>query len=360
MIMTKLDIARQRLHNQHIARAAFEKPGQVVAWLGAVQAQDYLGALWAVGLRTLHATEKDLERAIADKTIVRTWPMRGTLHFVASADARWMLKLLTPRITAGRAKRLHQHFGLDEETFARSGKLFVKALQGGRQLTRGAMYELLERARISTSGGRGLHILSQLAQEGLICFGAREGKQPTFTLLEEWAPEAKTLERDEALAELARRYFTSHGPATLQDFVWWSGLKVSDARLGLEMSRPHLLQEIIDGASYWFSSSLSSAKAASPTAHLLPSYDEYTVAYKDRSAALDPTDARRMISGNGVFSPVIVVDGRVRGIWKRAIGKDAVVITRGLFDRLSGSETRAVEAAARRYEEFIGAPVRLS
>src|SRR5215471_4715058 len=142
-----MDIARLRLHNQHIAGATFEKPGDVVAWLGAVQAQDYLGALWAVGLRMRIAVEADIEQGLANRTIIRTWPMRGTLHFVAAADTRWMLELLTPRVVEGRARWLHQQMGLDEAVFTRSKKLFERALQGGKQLSRGAMYEVLEAGR---------------------------------------------------------------------------------------------------------------------------------------------------------------------------------------------------------------------
>lgn len=355
--MTNQDIARQRLYNQHIAGTPFEKPGDVVAWLGAVQAQDYLGALWAVGLRARGATEEAVERAIADRTIVRTWPMRRTLHFVTAADVRWMLELLTPRIVAGSAQRLHQWFGLDEATFTRSKKLFAGALQGGKQLTRDAMYGLLEAARISTGGGRGLHILSRLAQDGFLCFGTREGKQQTFTLLDEWAPAARRLARDEALAELAGRYFTSHGPATLRDFVWWSGLTTADARAGLEMAKPRLAQEVIGGQTYWLPASMPAAKDASPTAYLLPAYDEYTVAYKDRSAVLNPLYAKLANSGNGIFSPTIVVDGQVVGTWKRALKKGAIVITPSPFTNLSKAATRAFAAAANRYGEFLGASV---
>jgi hypothetical protein len=174
-----LDLARYRLHNQHIARAMFDKPSDIVGWLGAVQAQDYLGSLWALGLRTRNATEGDIEKAIAAKTIVRTWPLRGTLHFVAAADVRWMLELLTPRVVAGSEGR-RQQLDLDEAIFARSKELFVSALQGGKQLPRDVMYDLLEAAQISTAGGRGLHILWRLAHDGIICFGARQGKQQTL------------------------------------------------------------------------------------------------------------------------------------------------------------------------------------
>lgn len=252
--MTKSDIARLRLANHHISRASFKKPSDVVGWLTAVQAQDYLGSLWAVGLRMRQATEAAIEQAIADRSIVRTWPMRGTLHYVLPEDVRWMLKLLTPRVIASNAGRLAQ-LELDDGIVARCKELFERVLRGGEHLTRDGMYKALEKARISTANGRGLQILWRVAQEGGICFGARQGKQPTFVLLDEWVPQTKPKERDEALADLAQRYFTSHGPATVQDFAWWSGLRITDAKAGVEMIQSTLAKEIIDGEVYWFSSS---------------------------------------------------------------------------------------------------------
>src|SRR5262249_18116659 len=262
--MTSSDIARLRLHNQHIARATFEQPGDVVSWLGAVQAQDYLGALWAVGLRMRNAIEADIERAIAEGTVIRTWPMRGTLHFVAAADVRWMLDLLTPRGVANNAQRLLRQVCLDESGFARSKELFARALQGGKRLTRNAIYKVLEADGVSAAGQRGLHILWRLAQDGFICFGARAGKQQTFALLDEWAPQQSRMSREEALAEIARRYFTSHGPATLQDFAWWSGLTTADASVGLEMAKRRLTPEVINGQNYWLASSMPAIKDAKP------------------------------------------------------------------------------------------------
>jgi winged helix DNA-binding protein len=355
--MTKSDIARLRLNNQRVAYATFEKPGDVVAWLGAVQAQDYLGALWAVGLRMRNAVEADVERALADRTIIRTWPMRGTLHFVAAADIRWMLKLLTPRVVANNAQRLLRDFDLDEGAFARSKDLFARALQGGKRLTRNAMYEVLEAGGVSAASQRGLHILGRLAQDGFICFGAREGKQQTFALLEEWAPKARRMARDESLAEIAKRYFTGHGPATLQDFAWWSGLTTADAAAGLEMAKRGLEQEIINGQSYWLASSTPATKDSSPTAYLLPAYDEYTVAYKDRSAVLNPAFGKQANSGNGIFYPTIVVDGQVVGTWKRTLKKDSLAISPSPFAKLKRAETRAIAEAASRYGKFLGASV---
>jgi hypothetical protein len=352
--MTSSDIARLRLHTQHIAGAGFEKPGDVVAWLGAVQAQDYLGALWAVGLRMRNAVEADIEQALADRTIIRTWPMRGTLHFVAAADIRWMLELLTPRVAANIRQYLLREFNLDEGAFARSKDLFARALQGGKQLTRNAMYDVLEAGGVSASQ-RGRHILTLLAQDGFICFGARKGKQQTFALLDEWAPKARRMERDESLGEIAKRYFTGHGPATLQDFTWWSGLTRADAIAGIEIAKRSLEQETINGQTYWLALSPPTTKDPPSSAYLLPAFDEYTVAYKDRSAVLDPKYTKQANSGNGILYPVIAIDGQVVGTWKRALKKDTLVITPSPFAKLKRAETRAIAEAAGRYGKFLGA-----
>ncbi len=352
--MTNMEIARQRLCNQHLTLADFETPGEVVAWFGAVQAQDYLGALWAVGLRMRQATEAVVERAIADGIIVRTHPMRGTWHFVAAADIRWLLRLMAPRSVANNAM-WYRRLELDEATFAKSSAVFAETLQGGKQLTRQELAAALARAGISTADLRLTFLLNRAEVEGLICSGARRGKQFTFALLDEMAPGAKTLERDEALAELARRYFTSHGPATAQDFAWWSGLAAADARAGLALAQSHLIQEVIDGQTYWLAPSTSTAPAAASTAYLLPPYDEYTVAYTDRSAVLDPAYAEQ--TGNGIFSPIIVVNGQIVGIWKRALTRDAVSLTPTLFTPLNEAETRAGAGAAARYGAFLGRSV---
>src|SRR5436190_12459377 len=249
--MTGKEIALQRLVHQQIAQPTFAHPSEVVAWLGAVQAQDYLGALWAVGLRTPGATEQTIEQALAEKTIVRTWPMRGTIHFVAAADVRWMLELLAPRVVQ-RTRSRRAELGLDEDVIAASAKVIAGALEGGKQLPRNAIYELLEQAKIATASSRGLHILGRLAHDQLICYGARAGKQPTFALLDEWAPHAKSLPHDQALATLAQRYFSGHAPATMQDFMWWSGLTTKEAKAGLAAIEGQLEHTSIDGQEYYF------------------------------------------------------------------------------------------------------------
>ena len=354
-----MNIAHTRLANQGIANPTFAQPGDVVAWLGALQAQDYLGALWTIGLRMASATERQIEAALAERTIVRTWPMRGTLHFVAAPDVHWLLELLAPRVIAQSAGRYRQ-LELDEMTFARSKEVFAQALQGGQQFTRDEMHQLLEQVNIATAGQRGYHILLRAAQDRLICFGVPRGKQQTFTLLDEWIPPAKTLTRDDALAALAQRYFTSHGPAQLADFVWWSGLTIKEARIAIELAKAHLGQATIDGQNYWFGTALSIEKTDAPSLALLPGFDEFMLGYTDRSASLDAPDAKKIHPGsNGVFSPTLVIDGKVTGTWKRTFKKGTVVIEMVEFRPLNSAEQQAFRAAAQRYGEFLGLPVGL-
>jgi hypothetical protein len=241
---------------------------------------------------------------------------------------------------------------LDNAVFTKSKKLFIKALQGNKQLTRDTMYDLLKKARISVSGQRGIHILWRHAQEGLLCFGARMGKQHTFVLLDEWLPVFKTFHHDEALAEIAMRYFISHGPATLQDFIWWSGLTTADARTALKLVEPQLVQEVIEGQTYWFSDNIHVAESKS-TVYLLPGFDEYIVGYKNRGAVLDQSNKNRVNSGGGMLSPVIVINGKVAGIWKRVIKKDKVRIEIVPFRQLNKSEIKSINTSITHYTKFL-------
>lgn len=347
------DIARLRLINQRINGEKFETPAEVVKWMGAMQAQDYPGALWSVGLRTKDATMVDVEKAVSNKEIVRTWPMRGTLHFIPPDDIRWMLKLMTPRIITSAAAR-HRNLQLDDEIFARSRKILSKALEGGKILTRSEMCEVLERNGIATAGQRGIHIFWVLSQQGLLCYGPHSAKQPTFTLLDEWLPQTKELDREEALATLAKRYFISHGPATLQDFVWWTGLKISDAKIGMDLIKATLQKEIVEDKEYWMASNLPEINDISPTAYLLPGFDEYMLGYRDRSAALEAIHSQKIVPGNnGMFLATIVIDGQIVGTWKKRVRKDTLDITLHPFYSLTSKQMNTIEFAVKRYGTYM-------
>jgi hypothetical protein len=349
-IMDDTDIVRRRLHHQLLAKPETVRPDEVVRWFGAIQAQEYLGALWAVGVRVSGAVEADIERSVEEGRIVRTWPMRGTIHFVPAEDARWMLDLLTPRVVSRMAGR-HRQLGLDGSDFDRSEGIIHEALRGGKAMARRDLMALLDREGVSTAGQRGYHVLWHLAQRRLLCFGPREGKQPTFVLLEEWAPKQRVLDRGEAFAELAGRYFRSHGPATIHDFAWWAGLTMADAKEAVESVEERFERAEIGGKTYFFEESASVPDIESPTVHLLPPFDEYTVAYRDRGAVLDPAYAKDTDHG---LTNTIVLDGRVVGAWKRRLGKGKVSITPTLLEPIGGAGKDALAEAAHRYGAFLG------
>jgi hypothetical protein len=351
--MRSKDIITRRLYAHHLLAPKFPDPAAAVAHFGAVQAQDFLASLWAVGQRVDGATEASVEQAIAGRAIIRTWPLRGTIHFVTAADARWLLNLTAERTWKDATRRLRE-LELDDSVFRQSRQVIAAALQAAGIMTREALMETLEQAGIAVEGQRGYHILWYHAHEGLIAIGPRVGKQQAFVLLDEWLPPGKAFDRDEALAELARRYFTGHGPATLVDFTWWSGLAPAEARAGLEAVKQELKGEMIDGQEYWFASKTPRIDESGSIAHLLPVYDEYAVGYKDRSAFLNAEYAARPDAGNGIFRPPILVGGQMVGTWTRKLKKQTVVIKPNLFRPLTAGEQKALSATAERYGMFLG------
>lgn len=350
--MNSKEIAHLRLVIQGIHGARFNSVPEVVETLGAVQAQDYLGSLWGIGLRMKAATESTIEKAIADKKIVRSWPMRGTLHFTTATDLRWMLLYLAPRVLK-RAAGIYRQAGLDAAVFKKSTRIIVKSLEGGNQLTRDELYTILEKNKIDTKNVRGLHILGYVAQQGLICFGTRSGKQHRFALVDEWLPPADILlTGDEALAALTMKYFIGHGPATLNDFAWWAGLTQTEAKRGLSIVEGEMEKISADGKTFWMRKDAPEAKPAK-TVYLLPAYDEYTVAYKDRSILLDAKHAAQ--AKNGIFTSVIVADGKIAGTWKRTLNKDHVLIEKEIFK----SGVPSLSKILKQYSRFLEQPVKV-
>ena len=362
------DIPRLRLRAQHIAHPGMTSAADLVRHFGAVQAQEFPASMWALGARIPGASTEDVERAIADREIVRTWPMRGTLHFVPAEDARWMIELMGARRARGGLARLERDFEVDQPTLEKSARVIIDRLSGGRSLTRQQLYAALREAGIETDHEvmarlappqpRGVVIVSHHAQTGLICYGVQTGRQPEFVLLDEWAPKQRKPARDEAVAQLTLRYFTSHGPATEADFAWWSGLPLRDIRAGIAAAGDALASREVDGVTFWMDAGLDAADVASPDVHLLPPFDEYTVAYKDRGHVLD-VKHRGLASSGGIFRPIVVIDGMVVGVWGRTTVKGAYVVTVRPFRRLSKEERRGVEEAAARYEAFLGERISL-
>jgi len=352
---TTQDILRQRLHTQRLVGAPFAKAEDVVDWLVAVQSQDYAGAKWAVAQRTAGATESELDRAFDAGAILRTHVMRPTWHFVRPSDIRWLLALTAPRVRAILA-RDDGALELGLPVRARGARLIEKALRDGKSLTRSEISALLGRKGIRCEGRRLAHLLAHLELDALICSGPRRGKQFTYALLEERAGPARAVSNDEALALLVRRFFIGHGPATVRDCAWWSGLRIADVKAGIEAARPRLEQIAVDGTTHWFAE-WSEGRTRSPVAHLLPNYDEYLIAYVDRGALVDPSLGPRS-DPKLIFSNVVMVDGRAVGTWRRGAGKGTTRLQTRLPRALDGTRQAALRTAARRYERFLGLPVR--
>ena len=362
-----MTIATHRLRSQRLVGKPFDTPRDAVRWLGAVQSQDYPGGKWAIGLRTRDATDASLDRAFDAGEIIRTHVMRPTWHFVAPEDLRWLLELTGPRVLAVNAG-MERKLELDAKIFRRANALFTRVLQDGRALTRLELAALLAKQGIEASGPRLAYIMMQAELTALVCSGPMRGRQHTYALLEERVPPAPVPARDEALAMLARRYFTSHGPASAHDFSWWSGLTVSDARAAVAMLGAELEAIDVDGKTDWAApESAASVRVARrlekemPVVHLLPNYDEHVVAYRDHGHSVDPaaSAARRARADATLGAHLVARDGLVVGGWQRSAGKGSVGVRTDMLIPLRPPERMALRRAAEAYGRFMGLPAEL-
>jgi hypothetical protein len=352
-------ITEQRLRHQHLVGARFTDPVSAVSWFGAVQSQDFAGSVWGVGQRCAGVDSAALRRLFDDGAIVRTHVLRPTWHLVAPPDLRWLLALTASRVQAANAAH-YRRSGLDAALLGRSADLITAALQAGRQLTRAELAEALARGGISARGQRLTLIAMWCELEAIICSGAMRGRQHTYALVDVRVPATAPRERDDALGELAQRYFISHGPAQVPDFAWWSGLTLSDARLGLGLARVDLTELVVDGRTHYCGVADPPTGAAGPQAHLLPNFDEYVVAYQDRSALFGSAAAAKEFDGITVLSsPLVVYRGRVAGRWRRTVHGDRVRVTITSPAEIGKTARRALTAAAARYGRFVGLPVEL-
>jgi hypothetical protein len=348
-----IDIIQRRLNNQLLARRKLARPEEVMAWQGAVQAQDYAGARWAVGQRLAGgANDTAVEQAFNEGKILRTHVMRPTWHFVAAEDIRWLLALTAPRVQALNAT-MYRQLELDESLLQRGSAVIAEALAGGQQLTRAELSTTLGAASIAAEKMRLAYIVMYAELEGIICSGPRRGKQFTYALLAERAPQARLLEREESLAELTQRYFTSHGPAAVQDFAWWSGLTTAEARAGLELVKSALVEEMAGDQSYWLAPDIPITEGPSPTAHLLPNYDEYLISTRDSTPFLDPDHLQLLTESSQLFPHCVVIDGRLVGSWRRQFKKNKVIISLNLFAPLNQAQQQAIHEAAEEYARFL-------
>jgi Winged helix DNA-binding domain len=348
--MNSQQIAQLRLQQQQIGRSHFTEPAALIKWMGCLQAQDYAGAKWAIGNRVKDSTDAGIEKDFNEGKILRTHVLRPTWHFVSPEDIGWMLQLTAPKIKAFN-KNLHARLGISDKDLKRSKTIIGTALSNKTYLTRSALIPLLTKAKINTDDIRlGFHLMDA-ELDGLICSGPRQGKQFTYALLSDRAPVTAAIDRDTAIARLTRLYFNSRGPATVNDFQWWSGLQMADIKKGLLLNKSVLTHVVANGQAYWFAADTPPAPAHAVPALLLPSYDEYAVAYKDRSDILNP--AWLLQTGHGIFKPVVVINGQISGIWSRKEMRDKLVVDTQLLrsGKIAGG---AITAAMQAYAGFMG------
>lgn len=355
MLTAKRELAALRLAAQRISSSEFTKPAEVVRWMLGMQAQDLPGARWSIGLRLPGSTERDVETALARGDIVRSWPMRGTLHLVAPEDLGWLLDVCAPRQATAAAKR-RRDLGITDADLSKAADVASEAMSGGRCVRRDVLLTLWQRAGISTNGQRAYHLLWNLGQRKHVVFGPPEGKHPTFALFQEWVKAPRVLDRDEALAEFASRYFASHGPANVRDFAWWASITLTDARTGVAAASG-LKERDVGGVTYYVAEGLEPAGLG---VYALPGFDEYLLGYQDRSPVLPAEFAGRIVPGNnGMFLPTIVADGQVVGTWKRTDAAKVSRIERIEFTKFSKTSRTGFERALTRYGQFVGRAVKV-
>lgn len=341
------DVALMRLVAQRVVGPPHATPEDAVGHLLAVQAQDLPGSLTSVALRTAARSADDVRAAFDDARLVRTWPMRGTLHTLRAEDARWPLDLLAAGPLSWMARR-RVELGLDDATLTRARDLLTGALEGGGGLTRPEVLALWQQHGISTAGGHGYHLLAHLAHVQLICLGPLRGKDQAFVLVDAWVPGARRLEPDDALGELALRFFRSHGPATVADLARWAGLPRGEVRRGVAAAGDALATLEVDGVTYLLDPQVPDLttrfRAEARGVHLLPGFDEIVLGYADRSVTVPPEHAEAIVPGrNGVFRPTVLHDGVAVGTWRRGKRRSDPPVTVEPFGELPPGVAEAVD-----------------
>ena len=347
------EVALLRLAAQWLAGPGAASPADAVRRLGAVQAQDFPGAITSVALRTAARRRKDVEVALDDGEIVRSWPMRGTLHLLAADDLRWMLELLASRSLTALTARWAQ-LELTGSDAERARELVTAALAGGTRMRRADLLTAIDDGGVSTAGQRGYHLLGFLARTGTLCLGPTDGAgEQLYVLVDDWVPAARRPDRDEALGELARRFFLGHGPATEHDLARWTGLPLRDVRAGLAVARPQLAPLDVDGVEHLMDPAapdqLAACREEADGIVLLPGFDEFVLGYRDRTTILAPEFAGRIVPGNnGMFRPTVVHAGQVVGTWQWTGRGAARTLTATPFTSFSEAvEAQILDAAAR-------------
>lgn len=353
-VVTLSEIAKYRLVNQQIAETKLKSAVSMIQWFDAVQAQEYAQTKWGLGLRLPHIKDDDIEKDFTEGKIIRTHLLRPTWHFVAAQDIRWLLTLTAPRVNTANAY-MYRQLELDSKVFNRCNDILIETLRGGKQLTRDTINEEFQKNKIIAKGHRLSYIMMYAELAGIICSGARQGNQFTYALLGERILATNSLSKDEALAELTKRYFLSRGPATIKDLSTWSGLTLTDCRKGVEIVKSLFNREMVENQEYFFPLTASTKKQFQKI-YLLPIYDEFIMGYKDRSAITVFKNNNNPASAS-YYDSMIIFEGQIIGTWKRTIVKKSIDIEFEFFRPLDKNQTNALEKAFNRLAAFTNMTV---
>lgn len=349
--MNKAELLSARLHNQLLAKNDFKAPHEVVSWMGVMQSQTLDLAKWAIGARLKDKVASDIEEDLNSGKIIRTHILRPTWHFVSAADVHWMFDLSNPRLKPV-YKSYAKGYGADESLLKKAVPAIEKVLTGGKHLTKQEIGEALLELDITLDDDHLKLALSYSEMEGLLVNGRLKGSKQTFTLFEEWAPRLQTISREEALERLARRYFTSHGPASLPDFVWWSGLSLTEGRKAIDLIKADFICERIGEREFWMKNDTVAPPAESVSALLLPPFDEFVVSYKDRSDLIEDAHYGKVMTKNGLFSPTVMLNGEIVGSWKKIAQKASPRIELSFFEKTTKKRQALFNAETKRAERF--------
>lgn len=346
--MNSSDILKIRLYNQLLAGHSLNDPQEIVAYMGAMQAQAFDMARWGIGVRLPGSTNKDIEEAINQTKIVRTHILRPTWHFVSAEDIHWMIDLSGPRLKPV-YKSYGKMSGIDHSVYMQIWPLVENLLMGDNHLTQKEIEtHLLERKTVMHEYAV-QYALRHAELDGLVCNGRINGYKQTFCLLQERVPKKQSLAREEMLERLARKFFTSHNPATIDDFIWWSGLLASDAKKALSLIQEDFIQEEINGRTFWMKNDIKIPGDEEVSALLLPQFDEMVVSYKNRSEMISDEHYGKVMTKNGLFSPTVMLDGRIIGSWKKV--KNDVELS--FFEKTNKKTQDRFKPIIRRYKEFL-------
>ena len=348
--MNIADITTMRLANQQLVKTRYKTPREIVSWMGAMQAQDFNMAKWGIGVRLPGITDKQVEKAIDDGELIRTHILRPTWHFVSRDDIHWMLQLSAPRVKLA-VRSSDRELELSDDLLKKTSAIIRKALEKESNQTRQELAAILKKADIECDSRRLSHIMFHAELDGLICNGAVKDKKQTYALLEQRVPKTSNYNMDETLYRLAYKYFQSHGPATIQDFIWWSGLTATEARSAAALIKPDFIFETVGEQTYIFHQSSSGYKHRDDIVHFLPAFDELLVSYKDRKEILSLVHHKKVITSNGIFKPAISHNGVIIGLWKKIL--DNRNISSEFFSQPDKALERLIKKASGDFDAYI-------